>query len=365
MKIGIFTFFQTNYGAVLQAYALQHYLEQQDGVEVEIVDFTTPEHLKAHKVFQKPEGRNPLKWLKYYWRSLTLYNQLKKRVNRTWDFKNRYYHFTKRYSSMQDVLNNPPKEDIYITGSDQVFNPRSPYMPVYYLGFDKGAAKKVAYAPSFGISQFSEYLSQKIFPFIKEFDYLSCRESAGADYLTSLTGKTVPVVLDPVFLHDAEEWGKVAAAPDVKGDFIFIYDLMGGDNLVSIAKRIKQQTKLPIVCLTGNRYNKYDVDRQVYDAGPAEFIGWIKNASYVVTDSFHGTVFSLIFERQFFTFIANEKTSSRIKNILGKVNLAERIITKQTASTFELSHFKENKQSSLESLVTTSKKYVEDILYEK
>jgi len=362
MKIGIFTFFQTNYGAVLQAYALQHYLEQQDGVEVEIVDFTTPEHLKAHKVFQKPDGRNPLRWLKYYWRSLTLYSQLKRRVKRTWDFKSRYYHFTRRYSSMQEVLNNPPKEDIYITGSDQVFNPRSPYMPVYYLGFDKGTARKVAYAPSFGISEFSEDLTQNISLYIDDFDLLSCRESAGAEYLTALTGKEVPVVLDPVFLHDAEEWGKVAAAPDVKGDYIFIYDLMGQNNLVSLAKRIKQQTKLPIVCLTGNRYNKYDVDRQVYNAGPAEFIGWIKNASYIVTDSFHGTVFSLIFRRQFYTFIANEKTSSRIKNILGQMGLLDRIVTKETIGLNDFTRPNYTEDNHLAELVNNSKSYIQRMI---
>ena len=358
MKIGIFTFFQTNYGAVLQAYALQKYLQNQPDTEVEIIDFTTPEHLEGHKVCKRQSLKNPVVAIAYYFFTLIHDRQLKRRVTRTRDFKNKYFHFTRRFSSMKEALKNHPIEDIYITGSDQVFNPNGKYVPLYYLGFDKGNGKKVAYAPSFGISEFNADITQKIKGYIQDFDFLSCRELTGADYLSSITGHDVPVVVDPVLLHNADEWGKVAVTPRYKKDYIFIYDLNGADNLIKIAKDIQRNTGLPIVCLTGKREKKYSVDKQFYDAGPAEFVGWIKDANYVVTDSFHGTVFSLIFCKQFFTFIALEKTSSRIKNLLGKVKLENRIVTKRDLPLFDFLSYNDNVVTSLEQLTQLSRYYI-------
>ena len=362
MKIGIFTYFQTNYGAVLQAYALQKYLQNQPGTEVEIIDFTTPEHLDGHKVFKRQSLKKPITALAYYFFTLIHYRQLKRRVTRTWDFKNKYFNFTRRYSSMKDALENHPVEDIYITGSDQVFNPNGKYVPLYYLGFDKGKGKKVAYAPSFGISKFDEAITQKIKEYVRDFDSLSCREPAGAEYLGSIVGQEVPVVVDPVLLHDAAEWGKVATSPNMKSNYIFIYDLNGAENLISIAKNIQKETKLPIVCLTRNRLKIYPVDKQIYDAGPSEFLGWIKDASYVVTDSFHGTVFSLIFNKQFFTFIALEKISSRIKNILCKVGLENHIVTKEGLFLFDFSSFGRYDSVDLQLLSASSKQFINSIL---
>lgn len=362
MKIGIFTFFQTNYGAVLQAYALQKYLQEQPNTEVEMVDFTTPAHLEDHRIIRKLKSKNPFSILSYYLFTFLRYRQLKRRVSRTWDFKKKYFHYTRRYATVKEVLENHPQEDIYVTGSDQVFNPNAKYVPVYYLDFDKGNGKKVAYAPSFGISEFNAEITAKIEKYLKDFDYLSCREPAGAEYLKSIVGHDVPVVVDPVLLHDASEWSKVAISPQYKKDYIFIYDLNGGKNLIKIAKNIQKQTHLSIVCLTGNRTKIYPVDKQVYDAGPAEFIGWIKDASYVVTDSFHGTVFSLIFGKQFFSFVAIEKTSSRIKNILGKAGLSERIVKKTELEDFDFCHYASVVTPDLNDVVNKSKTYIKHFL---
>ena len=362
MKIGIFTFFQTNYGAVLQAFALQHYLEQQPGTEVEIVDFTTPNHLLDHKVFQKQKTRNPISLISYFFFTLIHYRQLKRRINRTWEFKKKYFHFTRRYSSVEDVLKNHPKEDLYITGSDQVFNPNARYVPVYYLDFDKENGKKVAYAPSFGISEFSSEISQKIERYVRDFDYLSCREQAGASFLGSIVDKEIPVVVDPVFLHNAEEWSKIASIPSFKRDYIFVYDLNGGDSLIKIAKNIQKSTQLPIVCLTRVRNKFYPVEKQCYDAGPAEFLGWIENASCVVTDSFHGTAFSLIFGREFFSYIALEKTSARIKNILKQVGLDGRIVTKKDLNSFNYLSYPKVKIADTVVLSQKSKEYIQSFL---
>ena len=361
-KIGIFTFFQLNYGAVLQAYALQHYLEQQPSVKVEIVDFTTPNHLSEHKVFNKQKTHNFIKIVMYFCLTLVHSCQIKRRISLTWEFKKKYFNFTRRFSSLDDVMKNHPVEDVYITGSDQVFNPKASYVPLYYLGFEKGKGIKAAYAPSFGISEFNREITSKIKKYVDDFDYLSCREPAGSSYLESITGKRAPVVIDPVFLLDAEEWRKVLVKPNFRKDYIFIYDLNGGDNLIKIAKNIQKTTKLPIVCLTGNRMKVYPVNKQFYDAGPAEFIGWIQNASYVVTDSFHGTAFSLIFAKQFFSFIALEKTSSRIKNILSEAGLLDRIIDRDSVQYFNFENYNTIKDVKLDGFISSSKHYIKEIL---
>lgn len=361
-KVGIFTYFQTNYGAVLQAFALQHYLQKQPEVDAEIIDFTTPGHLKAHKVFQKYNGRNPIRAFKFYFCTCIRYFQLKSRITRTWDFKKKYFNFSRRFSSLEDVLLNHPIEDIYVTGSDQVFNPNDRNVPIYYLGFDKGDGKKVAYAPSFGISAFNQEITNKITNYINDFDFLSCREKVGADYLSSLTGKRVPQVVDPVLLHDAEEWGKVSIRPKYNKEYIFVYDLNGGERLLSIAKNIQKQTGLKIVCLTCNKTSFYNVNKQIYDAGPSEFLGWIQHASYVVTDSFHGTVFSLIFNQQFFSYIANERTSSRIINLLTTVGLKDRIITKDQLQSFDFRSYPVLEKVDMTEMVDGSKAYIKQFL---
>lgn len=367
-KIGIFTYFQTNYGAVLQAFALQHYLQNQPEVDAEIVDFTTPYHLNAYKIFRKYDGHNPIKALAYYFVTGLRYFQMKRRLDRTWDFKKKYFKFSRRYSTVEDVLQNHPIEDIYITGSDQVFNPNDGYASVYFLGFNKGQGKKVAYAPSFGVSEFNDEITGKIINYINDFDYLSCREKVGADYLSSITGRNVLQVVDPVLLHDAKEWSSVAAKPKYKKDYIFVYDLNGGDLLLSIAKSIQKHMGLAVVCLTANKTHFYKVNKQIYDAGPAEFIGWIQNAKYVVTDSFHGTVFSLIFGRQFYSYIANERTSSRIINLLTMAGLKKRIITKNQVEGFDhavymdLEKNNQIEETCLNEMSDSSKAYIKQFL---
>lgn len=362
MRIGLFTFSQSNYGAVLQAFALQRYLREQPGVNVEIIDFTTPIHLKDQKIFRKPKSAHLVSRIVYYLFTLFRYHQLKQRLSKTIEFKKKYFHYTRRFSSVEDVLENYPQEDVYITGSDQVFNPNAQFYPVYYLGFDKGNAKKVAYAPSFGISAFNDEITARIEHYIMDFDYLSCREPAGAEYLKLIVGCDVPVVVDPVLLYDAKEWSKIAISPQFKKDFILIYDLNGAEKLLLIAKKIQAQKHLPIVCLTGNRTKIYPVCKQVYDAGPAEFIGWIKDASFVVTDSFHGTVFSIIFRKQFFTFVALENTSSRIRSILSKVGLEKRIVSISDVENLDYSDYHGKTISTLDDIISDSKKYIDCFL---
>lgn len=322
-----------NYGAVLQAYALQSYLCKNNHCDVEVINFTTDAHLKADRI---------LKWGKgSFFRNLVLfiftllhYPALQKRRIRTHAFKYNYFCLSQRYESIEKILNNPPQKDIHISGSDQVFNPSSVYMPVYYLSFTKGRAKKIAYAPSFGISKFSLQQKNTIRNAISDFDALSCRESSGAELLKELTGKEIPIVLDPTLILSSDDWKKVSVKPSINSKYILIYDLNGGYNLIKIAKRIQQATKYNIVCITGNVAKFYNGCKQIFSAGPGEFVGWFENAEYVVTDSFHGTMFSLIFGKPFNTYIATPSSATRIYSILNQLGLTDRIIENGKAHDF-------------------------------
>ena len=199
MKIGIYTFFRSNYGATLQAYSLQKTIKQlfpED--EVLIVDFKTEHHQPYSKIFRR-------------WSNNTLYNtiwqfhiichwkQLKRKIKSFNEFKEEFK-YTDYYLSKEELLSNPPKVDVHLSGSDQVFNPKNPDKDVYYLNFKKDSNRKIAYAPSFGVNIFSDEDKEYIKHTLSDFDYLSCRELNGAEFLTSLLGVEVPHLLDPVFL---------------------------------------------------------------------------------------------------------------------------------------------------------------------
>jgi len=234
-----------------------------------------------------------------------------------------------------DVEDIPFDYDYVLTGSDQVFNFEYPDNLIYFQPFQKKEhQKKIAYAPSFGVSDFSENLKKLIGEYVTDFDAMSCREKDGAAFLSEIIGKPIPQVLDPVFLLNEEAWGQLCPKRLIKEDYIFIYDLDGKKALIDIAKAMNiNNNKLvmlssdPISRLK-NDYN--DVDIFMNSAGVETYVNLIRYASAIVTDAFHGTAFSLIFQRPFYTYIALEKTANRITSLLGNLNLENRIVYKGT-----------------------------------
>jgi len=335
-KIGILTYMLSNYGAVLQAFALQYYLKQNDKSDVYNIDFRTADHDQADKIFRMGIPLNPSELLTFLFTCLR-YRDLLKRKKRTWNFKHTYFSFTKRYNTENELLDSPPQMDIFVTGSDQVFNPRGHNQKVYFLDFPKMGAKKIAYAASFGsVKTITPDWELKTAPAILDFDALSARELEGADYLSKITNHTVPCLVDPVFLLEKEQWEKIAIDPTIKEKYILVYDLNGGENLLTLANKVQQSTGYTIICITDKVTKLYKSSKQVYSAGPAEFVGLFKNAEYVVTDSFHGLVFSIIFNIKFFAYVATKETSSRIYNLLSLINQAHRLIDSQESLTTSL-----------------------------
>ena len=348
---------QSNYGAVLQAAALRFFLEKELEADVEVINFTTDAHIKENKIIKK-RSDNFLRNIYYFIFSVFRFRQLYLRKKKTKLFKNQYLNLTNRYTSVEELLHNPPFEDIYITGSDQVFNPGKEYIPVYYLGFDKKQGRKIAYSPSFGISQFSEEFKRIITPYLMDFDSISCREDSGSTFISEIVNYTIPTLLDPVTLLSKKDWDLIAVLPNIRYEYIFIYNLNGGYDLINYAQFLKEKTGLKIVCLASNITHFYKVDKQIYSAGPAEFLGLIKNAKYVITDSFHGTMFSIIFGKKFSTLISTPSTSSRITNVLKKLNLIERV--SMDATKFNFSAIDKEYCVNFDKITEPSKKYLRE-----
>lgn len=339
--IGILTFHTAdNYGAVLQAYALQHFLSTHYNVKAEIINFSTPLLENEYKIFFL-KSPNILKNIFYKIINFLFYSKLKHKKKKFVFFRTKVLYLSeKKYVSPEDLKNNIYPYDIFISGSDQVFNPKINYSDIYYLNFDKKNGKKVAYAPSFGISNFSEEITKRIKPYLDDFDSLSCRESQGAFYLSSIMQRDIPCVIDPVFLLSKKDWLKIAIKPNIKNNYIFVYDLNGGYKLLSLAKKVAESTGLDIYCCTSHITFRYSGVKCLYDLGPQDLLGYIANAEYVVTDSFHGTSLSIIMGTKFLSYIASPATSSRIKSILDILGLKTNIV--ENIELFEFSKIKWN-----------------------
>ena len=357
-RIGILTFHTPdNYGAVYQAYALQNYLEECENAKVEIIDFCTDAHLKSNRIF-KTRSQNFYKNIVLQLFTCARYCALRQKKNRFREFRQSLLHLSKqRYKTEKDLLHNILPYNFYISGSDQVFNPNIEYWKAYYLNFPKKGSKKIAYAPSFGISAFTDDITDKILPSLEDFDYLSCREKQGAEYLSKILHKDVPTVLDPVFLIGTTQWKEIMHKPCRVKDYIFVYDLCGGKKLLTLARKLRQETGYNIICATGNIKNFYTDCLSSYNIGPKELLGHICQAKYVVTDSFHGTALSLIMNTKVISYIALPHVASRIISIMELLGISDQVITDINKFDLKSIEFKDY-TSELEKLIKSSKDYL-------
>lgn len=317
MKIRLITFHTPkNYGAVLQAYSLMSYLKRYSD-DVEIIDYNTPSLRAKYPVKAKS---TTLKQFVYNMLMLPSYRKKKKKFRKFECFVAENLALTKRYESLTELLAAPPDADIALTGSDQVFNPlrNEEERKVFYLDFIPSGTKKIAYAASFGVNAVPEDKKNEISEYLKSFDFISVRENSGVGIVKDLTGQTASEVLDPVFLNDANFWRKIVAPYKKKfKNYLFYYRLMNSAESDAAARKIAKEKKLKLVVMTDG-FLKWHADNVLRDVGPKEFLYLMDNADYIVTDSFHGVAFSLVFEKQFYFCDTNPKTNGRGLDLLQK-----------------------------------------------
>lgn len=322
-----------NYGATLQAFALQHYLESL-GHEVEIIDYRLPSHRRYDWSYIYPVGRlynltQKIPFLKW---PVSLYRN--RNYLKTWGrkksfdkFDANYLHITENtYRTIEELRGNPPKADIYIAGSDQIWNPEyeNGHMPGYYLDFGDKDIKRISYAASFGVTSLSKDQKEFIRNKLKFFSSLSVREKSGIRILSEV-GLNAAHTLDPVFLLSKDEWIKELELEVDEQNYIMIYDF-NHDNkqMVDYVKRLSKSENLKILSINDADKAPY-ADIQVNNAGPWEFLQYLLNAKYVIGTSFHATAFSILFNKKFATFpLIVLSNSSRMTDLLKSLNLEDR-----------------------------------------
>lgn len=347
--IGILTFHKSvNYGSVLQAWALQRMLTLK-GFDSEIIDYEPERYGRLYNVFLKPDSVRSLAInmnrlpvspiLARQNRSFARFRQENLRLSRE----------TYRADNQEEIADR--NYEAVVCGSDQIWNTKAKDADfVYYLPFPI-PGRKAAYAVSLNIGSFEGIENRERYKeWISDFDYLSCREEDGVDKLRSLLGQEhrVDLALDPTLLHNKVEFARITSPRLIRGKYIFVYYVWFNSSIVSAARRIARKTGLPVYTIEmakGSRAYLRLIKNGIHPVtrhlAPGDYLSLIKNAAYVVTDSFHGTSFSLVFEKQFVCI--NDKAGEndykndvRITGILRRLGLQDRFITSEEADGFDL-----------------------------
>jgi len=268
------------------------------------------------------------------------------------------------YKTYEELEKKPPQFEVYIAGSDQVFNPKEVEIRTNYLDFCPKGVKKIAYAPSFGLSFIPDEHKEFVKSRLDRFDFLSAREKSGCKIIKELTGRDVPNVLDPVFLLEPTEFQKIANPVKLGfNDYLLCYGLNDFKEQLKFSKRIKQMTGLPIVLITRDPRPIKGVDKIIRFAGPREFLWLFSHSKFIVTDSFHGTAFSLVFQKPFFSYIAFPAVAGRITSLLGNVGLMDRIIkTPEEISQANIDFDFKEAYGRLEKMRDISKQYLKQAI---
>lgn len=326
MKAGILTFhYVYNYGAVLQVYALQKTLSNYCD-EVYVVNYVSKDVIAPYKIitYDKSLGvrTNARKILK----NITV---LPFKLGQKIKFNKIMRHklnLTCKYGTEAQLKTISPKFDVFVCGSDQVWNPliTNGVSDAYFLNFGNKNVKRISYAASIGVDKIEEEYKNEIISRVNKLDYISVREKTAAKELEKICDKKIDVVLDPTLLLSKEEWANIMIAPPVKEKYLLVYVLEDNPALVEIVNYISDLLNLKVIHFGIRKKFEREIKR-AYVSSPEEFLGYFHNASFVVTNSFHGTVFSVINQKQF-VVIPHRTRGTRMKDFLNSVSLEDRIV---------------------------------------
>ena len=323
-----------NYGSILQSYALQEFVKklgQDNGVDIkyQILDVRPKMQERIYSIYKS--GWNLSSAVKNCVAFFN-YRKLKRKKEKFSSFAKELLCLTERYQDEQAPQEEQIDAQYYISGSDQVWNVRSQdFEDYFYLDFVKNG-RKISYAASFGPLKidWTKYNRDKYRNFLNAYDYISTREEGSAKNIELLTEKKAEIHIDPTLLLDKEDWRKIQSAVNYKqGKYILLYCLEPSKEQLKIVKAISKKLHLPVVITKYNNKNDiFNTFVKKYDSGPQDFLALIDNAALVITSSFHGKAFSLIYRKKF--YVLNGKMDNRISDILEKTSLLERSIERFT-----------------------------------
>lgn len=322
-----------NYGSVLQSYALQKYLKLQgkDSVIVNYVPFHAESYYKP--INRLSLGRNFLHFRSFLWSYFScLFFLIKYRKFERF-FKN-FYKTTDHLHFHDELLGSDNIEnldiDTFICGSDTVwkFGQMLGFNKVLYLDIPAARGKrKVSYAPCMGADQFDDNQIEEFKRLTSDFTAISLREQSCVDYVNTFLDRPAVRVVDPTLLLDENDYLKIARLPKEK-NYVLIYSCEECDlEMVKEARRLAARKRLDVIELTTLRHCGHHLGHKViYTAGVEDFLGYFKNASYIVCNSFHGACFSIIFKKNVFLFERN-KTDFKMPDLVKMLGMEKQIVS--------------------------------------
>lgn len=327
MKIGIMTFHRAaNYGALFQAYALQKTIRKL-GCDAQIIDYDCETIRRSSSASQMVGNK-----VKALIKLPLQYSIRKKKLAAFEQFIDKHLKLSAPYSTMRQLVNAQKDYDRLITGSDQVWNTDcAGFDPAYFLSFVPDGIKKNAYAASFGFSDLPSSYAEEYKRRLNGFHCISVRETSGAEIIKSLLGYDVPVVLDPTLLLADEDWKSITPVlPERKKGYILVYNVLKPVQMLHYARRLAEKKGMEILYINDETHKNFDL-KHLRALSPEGFLALYKNADYVLTNSFHGTVFSIIFKRPFLSEIEVYKNgvvekNGRVLNLLQALGLQQRTL---------------------------------------
>lgn len=340
MKIGIITFHNAhNYGAVLQCWSLQQYLKKQRH-EVEVINLRLPVIEKIYRLTYKSKKEicsldfvNKMANTAIY-QLRCMYACFKnpgkrEKYSKFEHFINHQVPVTRRFDSYEELVAADLHYDALIAGSDQIWNAvmMKSISPAYFLQFGNADALRISYAASIGTEKIPAEYEMLFDRYLRDFDVISVREKKAREQVIKHTDKPVAVVSDPTFLLKKEDFESISRKPKIRGKYIYVHNVhlkRVDEALNSVAEELSQRLGLPVV----HNWKKkiYSNEKGYFTGGIEEFLGVVSEAEYVVTNSFHCTVFAIIFHKRFIT-VPHFQHPDRMRNLLEELGIPDHLIS--------------------------------------
>lgn len=364
-KIGVITTqYAPNYGAQLQTFALQTYLKKQYGeASAEVVNYFPPHAKDFWRLFPARKGIRNL--------ALTAYNLLnprqlllkKKQFDMFRKFIQKNIPVSKLYYSFQELENTEEDYHTLICGSDQIWNITRHDDPNWFLYFSKNweNCKKIAYAPSVA-DQIPAGHEENLTKYLANLDYISVREDIDVPQLQPYTDKKVHHVCDPVFLLNPAQWSQHLPEPAVKEPYILCYFISTGDFAPKVVEKLRQLTGLKVVHINVNARDKFHSEYNLKTEDPFSLVSYIKNATYVCTNSFHCTAFSILFQKDFLA-VRKQTANSRLESLIRVSGLQNRFVDPKNLDSLTAEQLQcDYSVSKMESFIADSKAFLTEAL---
>ena len=337
-----------NYGSMLQAYATEMIMQKM-GLPFQTIACTKPrDYMTVNKYVYYLKKLLIADWNMYLGKkriakikakNLIFRNNAQMRDKMFDDFASKYFHTSVCPRNRKELEAMATDYSAFLVGSDQLWRTDSVEHGYFTLEWVPDNIRKIAYSTSIGVKEVPWFQVKKNKWFMNRFDHIALREQSACDLVFKLTGRKVQVVLDPTLLFTGEQWMEIQQKePLTSGKYIFCYLLGNNPSQREFIKRVKAKTGYKIVALLHlDDYVPSDdafADEAPYNVGPCEFLNYIRNAEFVFTDSFHCSVFSILYKKNFFTFSrfaenAKQSTNTRIDNLLHITGLEERRMTSE------------------------------------